>query len=281
MTSTILIDSTASAGGNQFRTNLSSIIELDGYEVAVGQAFVYYSWYNISAALGNNQFTFTFPTSGAPLVTSITVPDGAYEISDLNDYLQYRMIQLGLYITDNATGINTYYAQFAVSPTSYTVQWTTNPLPTSLPAGFTSGGMTFPAAANQHPQLTILSTNAFGTILGFNAGTYPTVPTNVGTQTKSSDATPNVSPISAVQMRLSCVYNAMSSSSQLLHVFCNRGQRIGELIDASPNYDSFVPCVGNHRELTLSFFDQLGRPLQLLDKNILVKLVFRPISRLR
>lgn len=275
----ILIDSTASVGGNQFRTNLSSTVDLNGYEVAVGQAFVYYSWYNISAALGNNQFTFTFPTSGAPLVTIITIPDGAYEIADLNDYLQYRMIQLGFYITDNATGVNTYYAQLAVSPTSYTVQFTTNPLPTSLPAGFTSGGMTFPAAANQHPQITIASTNAFGALTGFAAGTYPAVPTNVGTQTSSSSTTPNVSPISAVQIRLSCVYNAMSASSQLLHVFCNRGQRVGELIDASPSYEQFVPCVGAHRELTLGFYDQLGRPLQLLDKNILVKLVFRAIRR--
>ena len=105
--------------------------------------------------------------------------------------------------------------------------------------------MTFPGSANQHYQLTVLSTNNFKDIIGFNAGTFPTVPTNAGTQTKSSDYSPNVNPVSAVQMRLSCVYNSFSSNSQLIHVFTS------------------------------------GNILNILDSNIVIKLVFKKMSKLR
>jgi len=153
-------------------------------------------------------------------------------------------------------------------------------MPTSLPAGYTSGGMTFSASANQHYQLTVLSTNNFKDIIGFNAGTYPSVPTNVGIQTKSSDYAPNVNPVSSVQMRLSCLYNPFSSNSQLLHVFSNKGQVFGSLIDASPNYESFIPCIGNHKQLQVSFFDQNGYILNILDRNLIIKLNFRKKPKL-
>lgn len=271
----IVISSVNRDTANTFKVALSTTIDLSSYEVAVGQAFVYYSWFNISAKQNNNAFTLIIPRNGGSDTISVTIPDGAYQISDLNNYLQYRLIQGGYYLTNSATGVNTYYASFQVNPTNYKIQFNTTPLPTSLPAGFTSGGMTFPASANQHYQMTVSSTNTFGDIIGFNSGTFPSVATNVGVVSSESQKVPNVSPVSAVQMRLSCVYNPFSSNSQLLHVFTNQGSRIGEIIDASPNYEQFVSCTGGHRELTLSFYDQLGNPLDILDSNLTVKLVFR------
>ncbi len=272
----LIINSTNYVTANTYKTQLSSTMDLNEYEVAVGQCFVYFSWYNINAnPLNNDKFTLTIPRLGGSDTLNVTIPPGAYNISDLNNFLQYTLIQGGYYITNSTTGVNTYYASFSLSPTSYSVQFNTSPLPTSLPAGYTSGGMSFPAVSNQHYQLTVLSTNAFGSIIGFNAGTYPTSATNAGTYTKSSDFTPNVQPISAVQMRLSTVFNPFSSNSQLLHVFTNRGASIGQQIDASPSYEQYVPCIGSHREITMSLFTQDGSPLALLDKNILVKLVFR------
>lgn len=271
----IVISSANRDTSNTFKVALSTTIDLSNYEVAVGQAFVYYSWFNISAKQNNNSFTLTIPRNGGSDTLSVIIPDGAYQISDLNNYLQYRLIQGGYYLTNTATGVNTYYASFQVNPTNYKIQFNTTPLPTSLPAGFSSGGTTFPASANQHYQMTVSSTNTFGDIIGFDAGTFPSVATNVGVVSSESQKVPNVSPVSAVQMRLSCVYNPFSSNSQLLHVFTNQGSRIGEIIDASPNYEQFVSCTGGHRELTLSFYDQLGNPLDILDSNLTVKLVFR------
>ncbi len=273
----VIINSTNYIGHNQFRISLPTTIDLNDYEVAVGSSFLYYSWYNINGStLNNNKFTLTIPTSTTPLVLNIVIPDGLYQIKDLNNYLQYVLIQNGLYITNNTTSVNTYYAAFALSPTSYAVQFNTTALPTSLPSGYTSGGMTFPVSANQSYQLTVLSTNNLKDILGMSAGTYPSSATISGsTYTYNSDYTPNVSPISAIQMRLSCCYNPFSANSQLIHVFASNGATVGSTIDASPIQLQYVPTIGSHRELTLSFYDQLGRVLQLLDPNIIVKLIFR------
>ena len=271
----IIINSSNYVTNNTYTIELTSTVDLSDFEVSVGQAFLYYSWFNISASLNNNKYQITFPTSGASVTTTITIEDGAYNISDLNNALQYWFISMGYYLVNDITGYYTYYGAFQLSPTGYSVQFITNPLPTSLPTDYTSGGMTFPASANQHPQLTILSTNDFKYIIGYAAGTYPTIPTNSGVQTQESSTPPNVSPVSAVQMRLSCCYNPFSANSTLIHVFSSQGVAIGESINASPVQLQFVPCIGSHKSITMKFYDQLGRPLDLLDRNIIIKLIFK------
>jgi hypothetical protein len=272
----VVFNSTNYVNQNTYKMQLSTTTDLSEYEVAIGQMYLYYSWYNINASpLNNNRYTLTIPKNGGSDTLNIVIPDGAYNITDLNNQLQYQLIQGGYYITNNTTGTNTYYCNFALSPTSYSVQFTTYPMPTSLPTGYTSGGMTFPASSNQHYQLTISSTNNFKDIIGYNPGTYPSSATNVGTQTKNSDYTPNVNPVSSVQVRLSCVYNILSSNTQLIHLFTNQGSSIGQIIDASPSFEQFTPCVGQHRELTVTFYDQNGYVLNILDKNLIIKLLFR------
>lgn len=271
----IIINSSNYISNNTYRVDLASTIDLSEFDVSVGQAYLYYSWYNISSSLNNNKFQITFPTSGASVTTTITLDDGAYNITDLNNALQYWFISMGYYLINSVTGLYTYYGAFQISPTGYSVQFITNPLPTSLPTDYTSGGMTFPASSNQHAQLTILSTNDFKDIIGYQAGTNPTVPTNSGVQTQESTTPPNVSPISAIQMRLSCVYNPFSANSTLIHVFNSQGSSIGESINASPIQLQFVPCIGSHKTITLQFYDQLGRVLDMLDRNIVIKLIFQ------
>ncbi len=268
----IILNSNNYVSNNTYRISLPTTVDLNTFECSLGNLQIYNSWYNISSALNNQSFTLTMPSNAT---LNITIPAGAYQISDLNSYIQFRLIQAGYYITNTVSGQNTYYCNLQVSPTTYSIQFITYPIPTSLPAGFTSGGMTFPGSANQHMQMTILSTNNFKDILGYNIGTYPTVATNVGIQTKESNYIPNVSPISAIQMRLSCLSNPFSSNNQLLHVFTTQGAAIGESINASPNYEQFVPCSGSHQDLTVSFYDQLGRVVEILDKNLVIKLVFR------
>jgi len=272
----IIINSSNYISNNTYKIDLAATIDLNDFQVAVGNAYLYYSWYNINSnPLNNNTFQIVFPTSGSSVTSIITLDPGAYNISDLNNALQYWFISMGYYIINNVTGQYTYYGAFQLSSTGYNVQWITNPLPTSLLAGYTSGGMTFPVSTNQHPQIIINSLTNFKDIIGFSSGTYPTVPTNTGIYTKESNNPPNVSPISAVQMRLSCVYNPFSSNSQLIHVFTSQGASVGEIINASPLQLQFIPCVGSHKTLTLQFYDQLGRILDMLDRNIIIKLIFK------
>jgi hypothetical protein len=103
---------------------------------------MYYSWFNISSTLNNNKFYYTWynaaglvSVNGNPYFT-ITVPDGLYEIVQLNNLLQFNMINNSTYLIDTATGQNVYYAEFLVNPTRYAVQINTFSFPTSLPTGY-------------------------------------------------------------------------------------------------------------------------------------------------
>jgi len=274
----LLVSSANYVDGNRFQIELPNTIDLNDYECAIGNCFVYYSWYNISAALNNNTFTLTIPLD-TPTTATITLPDGAYNITTLNNYLQYWFITNNYYISNNSTGVYTYYAAFQLSPQSYQIQFITTTLPTSTPSGYTAAsGFSghWPASSNQSMQLNVLSTNTFGSIIGFSTASYPPAATISGTTyTASSNLTPNVNPIYAVQIRLSCLYNQFSSNTTLLHVFTNNDKQIGELIDASPTFYSYTPCIGSHKILTLSFYDENGNVLGLLDPNIMIKLLFR------
>jgi hypothetical protein len=53
--------------------------------IAVASTSMFYSWYNIFAALSNNTTT----------TYTVRIPDGIYNISDLNKHLQFTMINNG------------------------------------------------------------------------------------------------------------------------------------------------------------------------------------------
>jgi len=274
-------------GGNTFQVDLPGNIDLTDFDVSVGSLDIYYSWFNISAAYGNNQYQLIIPTA-TPITVTVTIPDGAYNIDTLNSALQYWFIQNGYYIQNTSTQIYTYYAAFVLNPSSYAVNLITTALPSSsnnsdalaVPSltGYTVGSAltnNWSTSTNQSMQLTVLSTNTFGSIIGFAAGTFPAAATISGTtSTVPSTLVPNVNPIYSVQCRLNCVFNKFSSNSQFLHAFTNGSVSIGELIDASPKYYRARRCNGNYNSLILTLFDNTGRPLKFLDPNLNMVLDF-------
>jgi len=301
MSFAVQINSTNYVSGNTFQKSLPGNFDLSDYDVSVGSAFIYYSWFNISAALNNNQYQLTIPTA-TPSTVTITIPDGAYQISDLNNALQYWFIQNGYTIQNPTTLVYFYFAAFVVNPSTYQV----NLITTALPSSATSTNLTatpslnsyvgitgaytaaatdaiigsgfsnkWPTSANKSMQVTVLSTNTFGKIIGFAAGTFPPSATISGTvSTIGSTLVPNANPIYSVQCRLSCVYNKLSSNSTFLHQFTNGQTPIGAMINASPSYYRARPCMGNHNTLTFTMFDQNGNPLGLIDPNLSIELNF-------
>lgn len=286
----IVINSSHRQSNNTYIVPLATNTDLNNYEVSVGNGFVYYSWYNISAAQGNNSFQLIIPNSGTTTTVTYTIPDGAYNISTLNSWLEQQLVTGGYYLryAGDASNITTgairqaniYPCKFQVNPATYSIQFIAISLPRTADLvapnfnGYVSGGFTLPTSANKSAQLIVSSSNAFNEIIGYSAGTFGTG-TASSTETIESTLIPNVNPISSVEMRLSCVSNIISQNSQLLHVFTNKDARLGEIIDISPVQLSFIPCVGQHRNLTLTFYDQTGRVLNMLDSNIVIKLVFK------
>lgn len=288
----LVINSTHRQSNNTYVVPLATNTDLNDYNVAIGSGFLYYSWYNISAAQGNNSFQLIIPNSGTTTTVTYTIPDGAYNISTLNEWLEGQLASGGYYLryagdaSNVTTGAirqsNIYPCKFQVNPATYSIQFISLGLPRTADLvaptfnGYVTGGFTLPTSANTSTQLVVMSTNSFGSIIGYAAGTFGsgTVTTGSSVATEST-LIPNVNPISSVEMRLSCVSNIISQNSQLLHVFTNNGARLGEMIDISPNELSFIPCVGQHRSLSIQFFNQSGGILNMLDSNIMIKLVFK------
>lgn len=289
----LVINSTHRVSNNTYTVSLASNTDLNKYDVAIGSGYIYYSWYNISAALNNNSFQLIIPNSGTTTTVTYTIPDGAYNISTLNTWLEQQLVSGGYYLryagdaSNVTTGAvrqpNIYPCKFQVNPATYSIQFISLGLPRTADLvapifnGYVTGGFTLPTSADKSAQLVVASTNTFSSIIGYAADTFGS-----GTVTTGSSATvestliPNVNPISTCEMRLSCVSNIISQNSQLLHVFTNKDARLGEIIDISPSELQYIPCVGQHRQLNLTFYDQNGGILNILDPNITIKLVFRP-----
>ena len=73
----------------------NSVTFKDAY-MALSSISVYYSWFNITSALANNTFSYTWVSSGTTTNYTVTIPDGIYEISSLNSYLQFIFIFISI-----------------------------------------------------------------------------------------------------------------------------------------------------------------------------------------
>lgn len=86
---TLYLNSKKAIGGKSenFSVYYNPPIKLDynkQYEIGLDSCYLWYSWYNISAALGNNIFKYHNGTAWS----SITIPDGSYNIDDLNSTIK-------------------------------------------------------------------------------------------------------------------------------------------------------------------------------------------------
>ena len=84
---------------SRIRTKYAPLIELDRdmrYEMALVNLETYYSFPNIDA---NNNNLFEYSHDEGVTWTSIIIPEGSYEITNLNDYIQTKMKANGHYDT--------------------------------------------------------------------------------------------------------------------------------------------------------------------------------------
>ena len=70
--------------------------------ISVAKINMYYSWYNISSAHNNNQFSYLFP--GESEETVVNIPDSHMEITSLNAYLQSIFVSNGPEVHMNQNG---------------------------------------------------------------------------------------------------------------------------------------------------------------------------------
>lgn len=276
----IVLNKSHWVGGSTYRYRFGSNFEMGNVAIALSKATVYYSWRNITSGKGNNKFRIVHPSSTTTSVNlDITLPDGGYEVADINSYIRWYLITNGYYIQNSTTGEQTVYCTLRVNPSTYQVEWVSYPLPTSLPAGYTAGSaIAFPSVA-RGPQLSISAANAnFATVIGFNAANYPASQQST-INTTGSPNVPVVSDINNVIITMDSVMNPWAPQSMVIHSFSQAGVKYSGLITSEPTELCFVPQQGGSRqEITIQLCDQYLRPIDIIDTDNTFVFLIKPLN---
>jgi hypothetical protein len=254
----------------------------DDMECMVSSAQIPYSIFNITSAYNNNRFRLSFPTgAGAATFTdfNIVIPDGFYTIENFNSFVQQYCITNGLYLI-NANGENVYYIGFYVNQTSYAIQLLLYTVPRSLPVGWTQpsnwvGYSTY--TADRTPHVHILATTPnFGDFIGFNVGVYPTPTLRTTNYSVLSNKTPIGSYVNSIIIHCSIVNNPVVSPSDIIDAFQITNVNFGSNINYQPSVEKYVKLTrGSYSSMIIYLTDQNNNPINLLDPNILITLLFK------
>ena len=285
MNTIVLNQSNILAGSNNSTLvyNFPTSVRFDNHQIAVQSVNIYYSWSNInSTSLKNNTFSYSWTVGSTTTTYTVVIPTGLYEISDINNFLQYTFIQAGQYLI-NATGMYVYYAEFIVNPNTYAVNIITYPVPTSLPSGWSAplanaqtGAVAFVGYPTQNfnPLITIPAN--FSLIMGYVANFATSQNTGVNTiLTYTSSISPQIQPNPSALMTISNISNEYSSPSSVIHsVVPDVG--FGELIKSVPNEYCFCRLLkGTISSLFVRFVGQDSNNLNILDPNMTIILLIR------
>ena len=258
-------------------------ILFDNHEIAVQSISMYYSWQNInSSPLANNTFSYSWIVGVTSTTYTVTIPDGLYEIAQINAFLQFRMIQNGTFLINSASQ-NVYYAEMIVEPTRYAINIITYPVPTSLPVGWTAplanvqtGAVAFVGfpTTTFNPVVTIPA--SFNLIVGYVAGFATVVNTGVNTiLSYFSTVAPQVAPVSSLLVTCSNIDNRYASPNNVFYSIVP-DVAFGELLKITPNEYCFVKLLnGTQSQLTVSFIGNDFSRVGILDNNITIILVIR------
>jgi hypothetical protein len=272
----IVLNSTNVVSGSnnsKYRFRFASTTSFKNDQIALSNINIYFSWFNITTQYNNNFFQYIWTDGGGGYTYDVLIPDGAYEISTLNAYFQFIMVQNGHYLVDDQKNF-VYYAEIVLNPTFYAVEIKTYPLPTALPTGWTNpAGVMFPAVAST-PQVIIPSTN-IRTLLGFDAGTYPSAVQSTAYNVLSQN-TPQVATVQSVIILCSLLNNSLTNPNTFLYSIAPSNTQFGQLISVAVPELIFTDIVsGSYDSFEITLVDQNYVPLVVKDNNLIIQLVVR------
>lgn len=287
MPSTIVINSNnvvQDGNNNQLIYNFPNSVLFTEHEIAVQSINMYYCWQNINAyPLQNNTFQYTWNGADVVLNYTVVIPNGLYNISDINAYLQSQMIANGTYLI-NSSGQYVYYLEMLLNPSSYAVQINGFLVPATLPSGW-SLPSNFPTGSLQGtfaPNFVIPTSSKFNLIVGFPTG-YTVVAggildTSPSAYSVLSTTTPQIQPNPNVFVSSSNILNKYSIQNSILYnVASNVG--FGSLISITPPQFAWNKLInGTYNQLRIQFLGSDYSPIKLLDPNITIVLVIRDLK---
>jgi hypothetical protein len=246
-------------------------------KIALASMTMYNSTPNISAANQNNTYQYRWIDA---TVHTVTMPDGFYEISDMNNFLHQTMLNNRHYLTEVSTGNAVWFLTMSVNTSTYKIDLLSYPMDTTtyvVPTNYTNpstglpGAWTVPVTA-ANPQYIIPATN-FTSVIGFAAGTYPAASTNTVITTSSSTFAPQVNPLSSYLVKCNLVNNPYGIPNSLIYSFPPSGS-FGQQFVVAPNEYSFIDTQdGYYNTMRIEITDQNDRPTIILDSNINILVV--------
>jgi hypothetical protein len=275
---------------NKFIYNFPNSVQFKDTYIAVQSIQMYYSWYNISAALGNNIFTYSWYSGGTRTVYTVTIPDGIYDIPALNAFLEYTMIQNRTYMT-TSTGSNVYFLQFELNVSRYAVQLCSFRVPSAgvNPSGFVPTSLGFPTQVfNPSVTMTALfneivgfpagwasAENLGGSVAPFNAsgsGLYLNVPYDYDATTGAisfySSQAPDVTPNASVYLAVSNINNPYSLPSSIIYAITPSSGIGAVIIDKPPQFCWNQLINGTYNQLQIQILGNNLQPIKINDPNM-------------
>lgn len=244
-------------------------------KIALASITMYNSTPNISAANQNNTYQYRWIDGQ---VRTVTMPDGFYEISDMNNFLHQTMLNNGHYLTEVSTNNAVWFLTFSVNTSTYKIDLISYPMDSAtyvVPGSYTvptaSPPWTVPAVS-ANPQFIIPNT-LFDNVIGFAAGTYPAASNNTVITTSSSTFAPQVNPLSSYLVKCNLVNNPYGIPNSLIYSFPPSGG-FGQQFVVAPNEYSFIDTQdGYYNSMRIEITDQNDRPVIILDSNINILVV--------
>lgn len=245
---------------------------------------LYYSWPNVAASAGNNTLAYTWIDG---TTVNITLPDGLYQVTDIDEYVKFIMTNNGHYVIEkDSSGTfigNEFFFQLTANAVLLKVTLTLTPVPTSgtitgstdtlsIPSGAT---WSWPTTATT-PQF-IVNSSTFGELIGFATGTFPASALSTVYQINST-VTPEIEPQSSVLVTCSLVNNVGMSSPDMLDVFYafSPTESPGAKIDLNSRERMWYPILPReYNSFEIRFYDQNRNPLRLTDPAVLIILTIR------
>jgi len=262
-------------GNNQLVFQFPNSVRLSNHALAVSNVSMYYSWYSISASQLNNVFSYYWSTDGVTYTEySVTLPDGTYNISDINAFLQSQMLINNQYAID-ASGNYVYYLTLVVNATQYKIDATSYQVPVSFPSGWTGPLVITPPSAPFNPYFVFPA--QFNNIVGFSANTP--IPANYS-PTQSiiqigSSVAPQVNPNPTLFLTCSGIQNPYTIPSSIIYSITPNAN-VGEQITFTPPQLIFNKILeGTYDRLTLTWLGSNLQPITIQDPNMTITLEIR------
>jgi len=287
--------------GNTYRYNFPSAVTFGrGDKVAVANVAIFNSTFNITAALGNNTLSLSFPTintEGFLVYTSnftVTFPDGYYTVPQINDYLTQQIVANNCHmiasnnspvpfvsIVKNSSSFGNLIIIQEIPPTNYRTQTLKYTLPANSPFATIT--------ENFHKGTPIITFNAaFGALIGFPAstltrfnapeGVFPLQPVVQGkvSYVHNNSLTPNLSPINSYIMTCSLLGNSIHTNPPDVIFTIPLSASLGNFIVINPSQYIFNEIAPNtYNSITIRFYDQNYNALALRDTQMVLMLVIQ------